>query len=237
MSLRPNLVGRLLPLCLILLLAQGCSSTQKVSTVDKLDNTKGHSKVLLMPIDVELSILTATGLTEPQAEWTENASVHMLEAIETNLKTNDIKMELYQSVSDSPASTELQLERLHQYVGNNVLVHHYGPLQLPSKNKQFDWTLGEQARELKNNTDADYALFVFVRDSYASAGRVAMQVGMALLGVGVAGGTQVGFASLVDLNNGDIVWFNRLVSTTGDLRELEDAKETVNNLLDTLPKA
>ena len=35
---------------------------------------------------------------------------------------------------------------------------------------------------------------------------------MALLGVGLAGGSQTGYASLVDLRTGRVVWFNNLAS-------------------------
>ena len=40
------------------------------------------------------------------------------------------------------------------------------------------------------------------------------------------GGQQVGFASLVDLNSGQVVWFNRLARETGDLRTADEAAET-----------
>ena len=45
------------------------------------------------------------------------------------------------------------------------------------------------------------------------------------------GGTQVGFASVVDLKTGDIVWFNRLLRPQGDLRTPEAAAETVRALV------
>ena len=57
-----------------------------------------------------------------------------------------------------------------------------------------------------------------------------------LFGVNVEGGTQLGFASLVDLRTGDIVWFNRLVSKYGDLRSPERARAAVQNLLADMPK-
>ncbi len=49
------------------------------------------------------------------------------------------------------------------------------------------------------------------------------------------GGQQVGFASLVDLETGDIVWFNRLVSGVGDLRTAEPARAAVDDLLADFP--
>ncbi len=57
----------------------------------------------------------------------------------------------------------------------------------------------------------------------------------AILGAGVRGGQQVGFASLVDLRSGDIVWFNVMARGTGDLREAEQALDASRVLLSELP--
>ena len=39
---------------------------------------------------------------------------------------------------------------------------------LPSKRNSFDRILGESAKALKKNYDADYAFFTFVRDAHRS---------------------------------------------------------------------
>ncbi|TQV74186.1 hypothetical protein FKG94_16395 [Exilibacterium tricleocarpae] len=223
----------------LLMFLAGCETAHTVSvkTVGQLAVSERSPKILLMPLDVELSVLTAAGLTEPQAEWTTNAITHMQTALAEEVSDRGATLESYESVVQDPAATAVQMEKLHEAVGLSILTHHLGPLRLPAKNGAFDWTLGRGARALESDTDADYALFVFVRDSYASGGRVAMQIGMALLGASVSGGMQVGFASLVDLKSGDIVWFNRLMSSTGDLRKIEPARNTVKSLLDTLPGA
>ena len=223
---------------LVALIIQGCTSTQKVSKIDYLETNQEGSKVVVMPLDVELSVLTATGLNEVNAAWTEQATSHMKIAIEDMIKERNANATILDEIEGSAGSDLVQLEKLHQYVGSNILVHHIGPIKLPSKKgTEFDWSLGSKAQAIKKKTGADYALFVFMRDSYASSGRVAMQLGLALLGVGVQGGTQFGFASLVDLKTGDIVWFNQLVSTTGDLREAKPANKTIKSLLESLPNA
>ncbi|HWK83320.1 MAG TPA: hypothetical protein VNS61_06240, partial [Caldimonas sp.] len=61
-------------------------------------------------------------------------------------------------------------------------------------------------------------------------------VAMALLGVGLRGGTQTGYASLVDLQTGRVLWFNRLARARGDLREGEAAAESIDSLLSGFPK-
>ena len=62
-----------------------------------------------------------------------------------------------------------------------------------------------------------------------------MMVGLALLGVGVGGGAQVGYASLVDLESGQVLWFNQLISVTGDLRDEKSAVASVDGLLTGFP--
>jgi hypothetical protein len=57
----------------------------------------------------------------------------------------------------------------------------------------------------------------------------------ALLGVGMSGGAQVGYASLVDLSTGQIVWFNRLSRAYGDLRDAQKAVESAQALLAEFP--
>ena len=106
---------------------------------------------------------------------------------------------------------------------------------MPTKKNIFDWTLGDGTKAIKDFTGADYALFIHVNDSYSSGGRVVLQLAAALLGVGVNGGQQAGFASLIDLSNGNVVWFNYLQRGVGDLRTETPALITVELLLDSLP--
>jgi hypothetical protein len=89
---------------------------------------------------------------------------------------------------------------------------------------------------LKERYGADYGLFVFYRDYRASGGRMAFSILAAAVGVAVPPGGQGGFASLVDLTTGDVVWFNQVSVGTGDLRESEGAAKTVDVLLEKLPR-
>jgi hypothetical protein len=190
--------------------------------------------IVVMPLDVELAELSAGGLPEPKSEWTDAALKHMRAALETEAKSYKVKLVDYQPQTGTPEdqSTSLELVKLHRAVGGSVLVHQYLPGQeLPSKAGKFDWSLGPSVASISRAHHADYALFLFVRDSYASAGRVGVIVVAALLGVGIPGGAQVGFASVVDLKTGDIVWFNRLARGHGDLRTPEAARETVRELV------
>ena len=190
--------------------------------------------VVVMPLDVELAELSAGGLPEPKSEWTDAALKNMRAALEKEAKYYKVKLVDYDAQQGAPEDqeTSLQLVKLHRAVGGAILVHQYLPgRELPSKQGKFDWSLGPEVAAIARSHHADYALFLFVRDSYASAGRVGVIIVAALLGVGVPGGAQVGFASLVDLKTGDIVWFNRLARGEGDLRTPEAAAETVKVLV------
>lgn len=232
--------SRVLLLAATVAMLAACAPMATQRQAAQLGREAGRDPVIVvMPLDVELSELTAGGLEEPRAEWTTAALEHMRAALETEAKHYRVKLVDYQPDRGTPEdqATSLELLRLHRAVGGSVLVHRYLPgLQLPTKGEKFDWSLGPAVAAIARNhaTDerpADYALFLFVRDSYASAGRVAIMVVAAIAGVGIPGGAQVGFASVVDLKTGDIVWFNRLVRGHGDLRTPDAAAETVKALV------
>jgi hypothetical protein len=227
-------------MCLLLLTAvlSGCAQSTALLRDKHSQRPPGTVHVVIMPPDVQLSELTAGGLLEPKADWTEQARQHVAVALERQLQTRGAVVVAYEAPANGgeDEAADVQLVKLHDVVGGTILMHKYLPvLTLPTKGDRFDWTLGAGVTQLQARTGADYALFVFLRDSYASAGRVALIVGAAILGVGVPGGQQVGFASLVDLRTGDIVWFNRLFNPAGDLRTPEPAGRAVQSLLVELP--
>jgi hypothetical protein len=225
-------------LLLLIGLFSGCAQSAALLRDKSWQRAPGAVRVVVMPPDVQLSELTAGGLLEPKANWTEQGRQHVSTALERHLQTKGATIVPYQPPASSgeDEAADEQLVKLHDAVGSTILVHKYLPVfALPTKGDRFDWTLGAGVKDLQARTGADYALFVFFRDSYASAGRVALIVGAAILGVGVPGGQQVGFASLVDLRTGDVLWFNRLFNPAGDLRTPEPATTAVQNLLVQLP--
>jgi hypothetical protein len=64
-----------------------------------------------------------------------------------------------------------------------------------------------------------------------------MMVLFAAAGVAIPGGGQGGYASLVDLNTGDIVWFNMVAAGAGDLRTPAGAETAVKQLFSNLPQS
>ena len=193
--------------------------------------------VVIMPTDIELFSISGGGVLEPKADWTEAATQHF----KTALRDKEQKLGLRTlELADKDADELAEVNTLHAAVAQAIALHHFGPLPLPTKEGKLDWSLGEPVGAIKKLTGADYALFSWVRDSYASAERQAAMVGIAILTLGRAvplGGAQVGYASLVDLNTGRVLWFNRLLRGRGDLREADKAAETVETLLEEFPVA
>lgn len=191
------------------------------------------SKLLILPPDMELFSISAGGVQEPKADWTEAAQKNFkaaLAARRQQLGANSVEM------TEAELDEFAELYALQHAVADAVFVHHAGiGMKLPTKNERLDWSLGEAVKPLKARTGADYALFTWIRDSYASNERKATMIALALIGAISTGGSQVGYASLVDLSTGRVVWFNDLQRMSGDLREAAAAMETVETLFKGFP--
>lgn len=201
--------------------------------------TRAESKaptILVLPVDAELSELSFGGFSAPRQDWSAAARDHMNSAIRKTLADKSIGVYFPGDQLDDEVSAKVM--RLHASVGHSIMRHQYDGLdRLPTKADSFQWTLGPDARRIARTDNADYMLMIHVRDSYSGPGRVVAQVVVAaLFGVGMQGGVQAGFASLVDLKSGDVVWFNRLMRGAGDLRTEVPARETVEMLLTGMPQ-
>lgn len=216
----------------------GCVSTRQVADVQFQPPQGDYSLVVMRP-DVSVGSMSAGGLVEPRADWTETARANLLQALKTQQAGRGgrtLVMETRGSVPGVDPERVADLERLHNAVGTSIALHKYIGQELPTKRRGLDWTLGNDAVEFGRKTGMDYALFLYAQDSFASTGRVALQVlGLAGCFVGfcapVGGGSQTAFASLVDLKTGDVVWFNVLQSQLGDIRTPEGSAQMVDRLL------
>jgi hypothetical protein len=195
------------------------------------------AKVVIMPVDVELFSLSAGGVGEPKADWTAAAHEHMKSA----LAAKSTKIGLVADRMEEAAADEFgEQVGLQAAVARSIALHHGvgGVWSLPTKEGKLEWTFGDTMKPIADKTGAQYGLFIWIRDSYASAERKAAMAAIAILSLGrvvLGTGVQNGYASLVDLRTGQVVWFNRLFSTTGDLREAKPAADTVDALLAGFP--
>jgi hypothetical protein len=219
---------------LVSLLAASGAAAQSKNLAPGFQALPQGAKVVIMPTDIELFSISAGGIPEPRADWTEVATKHFKAALVEKKKSLGATTV---DLSEKDADEFEEINVLHGAIARAINIHHFGPgfMALPTKDGKLDWSLGEPVRRIKERTGADYALFSWVRDSYASGERVVAMIALAAFGIGVQGGTQVGYASLVDLNTGQVLWFNRLLRGWGDLREADKATESLNALMQGFP--
>lgn len=222
----------------VLVLVAGCATTATQTYVPELRRSSPDPRIVLMPLDVELMEMDMGGVLEPKPEWTAAARRFITEEIRAEKSRQGFTLQEFpEDLQGPPEEQELidQLVKVHAAVGRAIRQNRKPFQQLRSLGEKPQWSLGEEVRILREKTGADYALFVHVRDSYASDGRKLVMVAGAALKTGLMGGIQSGFASLVDLKTGDIVWFNQLGRAVGDLRTREPATETVKLLMKDFP--
>lgn len=225
---------RIFAMAVLCLSLAACTTTQTKTAFKDPQKPPVGARVLLLQPDVQLALLTAGGVTEARADWSEAGRVNLSREIEAALKT---RSHAYGVLDPTNAMSGRvgQLLRLHGAVGQAIQAHSYGPYKLPTK-KGFEWTLGEGAQEIAQAHQSDYALFVTSRGTYASGGRVATAVGLSLLGVSIPLGQQQVYASLVDLKTGRVIWFNVAVAgPNADMREAAGSASLVKSLLKDLP--
>jgi hypothetical protein len=128
---------------------------------------------------------------------------------------------------------------LFRAVADTVLQHRlFKGDRLPTKKTGFEYGLGAGVAEIAGGTNADYALFVVTNDAYGSTGRKLLQfAAAAVVGVGVTSGQHQGYAGLVDLRTGDLIWMNADGQMGGDVREADGAAKRVAQLLEDFPAA
>ena len=223
---------RLRPIVLALTLSAWGGLSGQSRLAEGFTRLPAGATVAVMPLDVELFSLTAGSVAEPRAEWTAKAVANLQEALKLRGVAGGGR---FVPLPPEGNGTLSELNRLHRAVARAISVHHFGTWKLPSKGGRLDWSLGEEAGEIRKQVDAEYALFIRFRDSYSTGGRVVSMVLWGALGMAIGGGAQVGYASLIELKTGRVLWFNEMVKFSGDARELEPAKTTLGHLLKEFP--
>lgn len=216
------------------ILLSACTTTRDVKAPSATFQWQSAEKrIAVIEPDVVLGELTAAGLFEPRADWTKAGRDNVRAELGRFFDGRGVKVAMLDPATEH---RDIQLVKLHGVVGRAVLLHLFiQGNELPTKGKALDWTLGPGTQGMRSRLGADYGLFIYVRDSYTTAGRALMMLGAAILGVGITGGQQVAFASLVDLNTGNIVWFNLLQSSSGDLRTPEASRKVIQSLFKDSP--
>ncbi len=218
--------------------AQDKSATRQGFTLP----ARSGKTILVFRPSVNVGAQSTGGMFEPKADWTDAARRNIDAALVER------QAALGNKVVFAPESFGADAERVEEYtrlfsaVSQAVIQYQFfAGNRLPTKKRDnkagvFDWSLGEGVRDLPGAKDADYALFIFNKDAYGSTGRKILQI-VALLGPGlyIRSGEHAGYAGLVDLKTGDLLWLNADGSMGGDVREVDGAKKRVGQLLDEFP--
>ena len=196
--------------------------------------------IVLMRPDTDVGELAAGGLPQPNADWTKAARENIAEALKANGVSKKIEFRFIDEQAGDAAQLMADYTALHKSVADSIIQHKYYGAKLPTKKDRFDWTMGPGAQRIGDLSGGNYALFLYTRDNFATAGRKGVQVaGMLGCLVGfcviVSGGQHVAYASLVELSSGNVVWFNVLRGSKGDVREKEGAKGMIDTIMASMP--
>lgn len=199
-------------------------------------------KILVFRPEIHTGAQSTGGMFEPNGEWTEQARANIQAAL------TKVQAELGNEVIAAPEAYGEDARNLQEHmalfaaVSQAVIEYQFFTgNRLPTKKRDnkdgiFDWSLGEKVASLPGAKNADYALFIYNKDAYGSTGRKVLQV-LAALGPGIAvkSGEHAGYAGLVDLKTGDLLWLNADGAMGGDVREGDGAEKRVRQLLEEFP--
>jgi len=238
MTLRTARLG--LAACLSLaLLAPAVASAQEKSAMKPgfAFSATAPVKIVVFRPDVSVGSQSTGGLDEPNAEWTATAKTELVKSLEAAMASKASGMTMMPELEGADATVLANYRALFKAVTGTVVSHRlFVGNRLPTKLDTFDWSLGPGVSQLATAAGgADYGLFFLTQDSYGSAGRKAAQLVGAMFGAYIKSGVHIGYAGLVDLKTGELVWINADMAMGGDVRDAEGATKRVAQLLEEFP--
>lgn len=200
------------------------------------------ARILLLRPRIRVGAQSTGGSFEPNADWTAQARENINAALMQAQATLGNTVVVQQEVVGEQAQVLADYSALFATLAESVITYQFFVgNRLPTKVRDnrtgaFDWTLGAGVASIPGAAEADYALFINTEDHYGSTGRKILQV-LAALGPGIAvrSGLHNGFAGLIDLRTGDLLWLNADMAMGGDVRTPEGAQRRVSQLLEDFP--
>ncbi len=195
--------------------------------------------IVLLPLDIEVSEVSAGGVVEEVPAWTKQATANIKRGINAYAATkgNLQIFEFPKIADDEMAVVEEHLALYDAVAGSAFQMTTKGGPAWKHKVAHFDYTLGNGLSFLRERTNADAGLLVVGRHQIATGGRVAASIFAALF-AGAYLPTSRNFLTLglVDFETGDILWFNYTLGASGkEMQEVEDAGAIVTRLLEDFP--
>jgi hypothetical protein len=193
-------------------------------------------KILVFRPDVQVGSLGVGGIESPDADWTAQGRKNLADALVADQTKLSNQVAFLGDKEGADGQLAADYQALFRAVSFAIFEHKFFGAKLPTKKDKFDWTLGPGIRKVSEGTGANYALLLYTHDSFGTGGRKAMQiVALFALGAFVPAGVHNSYASLVDLETGQVVWFNVNLGARGDPREAAGAQARIEQLLATMP--
>lgn len=229
----------LAPLFSMTLLVSGAANAQeKTGNKPNFVLAPGSAKIMLMRPSVKVGEQSTGGMFEPNADWTLQSKDNLSKAIAVIQNQLGNSVVAYGESVGGDTALLSEYQSLFSTVASSVIEFQFFPgNRLPTKKRanSFEWTLGSDIQKLPGLETVDYVLFITTEDHFGSTGRKALQLFAALAGVGVTSGVHKGFAGLVDVKTGDLVWLNADLQMGGDVRTEDGAQKRVAQLFEGFP--
>lgn len=198
----------------------------------------GTVRIVLMRPAIRVGAQSTGGMFEPNADWTSQAREYIGAALKEAQGTLGNQVIAYDEGTTGEGTLATQYTNLFGALSDSVIEYQFfRGNRLPTKVRKntFDWGIGSEVGKLQSLQGADYALIINTADAYGSTGRKVLQVFAAMGGIGVTSGEHKGYAGLIDLKTGDLVWLNADRQMGGDVRTPEGAQKRVRQLLEGFP--
>jgi len=239
-----NPLGRFATAMLLVMSAASAAPAQERTATKQNFSLPANSgkKIILFRPAIRVGEQSTGGMFEPNADWTDKARNNIEAALAKRQEgLGNVVVPAPEAYGDQARLVE-EYTNLFGAVAQAVVNYQFFVgNRLPTKKRDnkagiFDWSLGEGVQNLPGSRDADYALFIYNKDAYGSTGRKLLQVVAALgPGIGVKSGEHLGYAGLIDLKTGDVLWLNADAAMGGDVRETDGAEKRVGQLLEEFP--
>lgn len=201
------------------------------------ETLKGERIILFRP-SVWVGEQGTGGTSEANGDWTEATRVLLRQELQRRQTGFGHEVIEEPELTDDGAATIAAYRALFRTVAWSAMTYQFFPgNRLPTRKKgSFDWTLGQGTEKISELTGARYGLFIDIHDEYGSVGRKMFQILAAgIAGVGVTSGVHRGYAGLVDLKTGQLVWLNADGQMGGDVRDEPGMQKRVSQLLEDFP--
>lgn len=198
----------------------------------------GTARIILMRPAISVASQSTAGMREPNADWTNQAIDNITAALRQAQGKLGNEVIAYDEGVSGEGALASQYGNLFTAVADSVIEYQFFPgNRLPTKkhSKAFDWGVGPGLSQLKSLEGGDYALFINTRDDFGSTGRKVLQVFAMMARIPVTSGVHRGYAGLVDLKTGELVWLNADRAMGGDVRTPEGAEKRVGQLFEGFP--